>query len=76
MARAKSTKSPKPRSALDAVLREHGLTVLALANALDLGYASVWHVAAGKSAMTRARAERYADALGRLGVKVEWHQIC
>jgi hypothetical protein len=46
-----------------------------LAAALGGRYAHVWRVAAGLSAMTRARAERYAAALADLGVEVAWHEI-
>ncbi len=64
-----------PRSRLEAALVAAGISVNELAAALGGRYAHVWRVAAGRSAMTRARAERYAAALADLGVEVAWHAI-
>ncbi len=65
----------KPRSRLEAALVAAGISVNELAAALGGQYAHVWRVAAGQSAMTRARAQRYAAALADLGVEVAWHEI-
>ena len=67
--------SGEPRSRLEAALVAGGISVNELATALGGQYAHVWRVAAGRSAMTRARAERYAAALVDLGVEVAWHEI-
>jgi len=64
-----------PRSPLEAALIRHGISIIALATQLRIQYSSVWRVVAGKSLMTRPRAERYARALRDLGVNALWSDI-
>jgi len=64
-----------PRSRLEVALEARGISILHLAKALGVQYSNVWRVAAGRSAMTRARAERYAAALKSLGAKAKWQDI-
>lgn len=63
------------RSTLEAAMMSRGITAWKLSRTLDIAYPSVWRVMAGASAMTKARAERYAAALAELGVSVRWHEI-
>jgi len=64
-----------PRSSLEAVLLREGISINQLARQLGINVNGVWKVANGSQAMTRARAERYAEALRALGAKTDWKEI-
>jgi len=63
------------RGPIERLLALHGKSILDLARALGLTYATVWKAATGRQAMTRARAERYAAALRKLEIYVQWYKI-
>jgi len=63
-------------SRLDTVLREHGITITALADQLPAHhYPYVWRTVAGRREMTRSEAITVSSALARLGVTVSWKSI-
>lgn len=63
------------RSSIERLLREADVSIRQLALARGVAYSAAHKVVAGEQQLTRRTAEKWCEALRKLGIEAEWHEL-